>query len=90
METKYLIGGLLAGVVIGVAAGMLFAPASGEETQRKISDRAKKLADSLRDTAEESIQSLKDRFNQTVDEVAEDGKKLAKEGINATSEKMKA
>ena len=37
METKNLIGGLLAGAAIGVAVGILLAPRSGQQTRKKIS-----------------------------------------------------
>ena len=38
---------LAAGIVIGAAVGILFAPASGEETRKKLSTQGKKLADTI-------------------------------------------
>jgi hypothetical protein len=46
---------------------------------------ARKLGDSLVGKAEDSFQSLKDKFNSKVDEVA----KRSKEGINSVSERVK-
>ena len=86
MNAKSLIGGLLAGAAVGVAVGMLLAPDSGVKTQQKLTKGARKLGDSLMGTAEESIQSLKDRFNSKVDEVA----KRSREGITSVSERVKA
>jgi gas vesicle protein len=85
MNAKSLIGGLLAGAAVGVAVGMLLAPESGAKTQQKLVKGARKLGDSLMGTAEDSIQSLKDRFNSKVDEVA----KRSKEGITGASERIK-
>ena len=85
MNAKSLIGGMLAGVAVGVAIGMLLAPQSGVQTQKKLIRGARKFGDSLKETAEGSIQSLKDRFNSKVDEVANRGK----EGITSTSERIK-
>lgn len=74
MNSKNLIGGLLAGAAVGVAIGLLLAPASGKETRKKIADGSKKLTDGLKSSVEDSIDSLKDRFYSGVDEVAKKGK----------------
>ena len=85
MNAKSLIGGILAGAAVGVAIGMLLAPQSGAKTQKKLMRGARHFGDSLRETAEGSIQSLKSRFNSKVDEVARRGK----EEISSASEKIK-
>ena len=43
----------LAGLGLGVGLGMLFAPMSGEETRRNITDRANDLADQARDVTDQ-------------------------------------
>jgi len=86
MNAKNLIGGLLAATAIGVAIGILLAPASGEETKKKLIKGSRKLADSVKDTVEDSIDSIKQKFNFGVDEVARKGK----EAINTASERVKA
>jgi gas vesicle protein len=85
MNAKSLIGGLLAGAAVGVAVGMLLAPDSGAKTQQKLVKGARKLGDDLMRTAGSSFQSVKDRFNTKVDEVADRGR----EGITRSSEKIK-
>jgi gas vesicle protein len=85
MDSKKIIGGLLAGAAIGVAIGLLIAPASGEKTRGKLVRGSRRLADHLRDTVEDSIDSLKDRFNSGVEEVVRKGKEI----VNHTSEKIK-
>ncbi len=85
MNAKNLIAGLLAGAAVGVAIGVLLAPESGEKTKSKLKKGVRQLGDSLMETAEGSIQSVKDRFNAKVDEFAKRGK----DGINSTSERVK-
>ena len=48
------LGGLVLGAAIGVAAGMLFAPASGSVTRRRLRRRV----DDLRERAEEELEDL--------------------------------
>ena len=48
MSSQNLIIGALAGLVAGVAIGLLLAPASGTETRRKIADGAGDLGDNLK------------------------------------------
>ena len=74
MEAKNLIGGLLAGVAIGVALGMLLAPSSGEKTRGKLLRGSRRLVDGVKGSVGESIDSLKNRFNSSIDELARKGK----------------
>jgi gas vesicle protein len=43
----------LAGLGLGVGLGMLFAPMSGEDTLRNITDRANDLADQAKDVGDQ-------------------------------------
>ena len=85
METKKLIGGLLAGAAIGVAIGILLAPRSGKETLYKVAKGSKRLASDLRSTVDGSIESLKTQFNNGVDETARRGKEV----LTNASERIK-
>ncbi len=85
MDAKKLIGGLLAGTAIGIAIGVLLAPSSGDETRRKIADGSMKLKDELLDTVDNSLHSLKSKFNSGTDEAS----KRAKETINTANERIK-
>ncbi len=86
MNAKNLIGGLLAGAALGVAIGVLLAPDSGAKTVAKLKKGAKDLGDNLMESADESIQSFKGKFNSKVDELATRGK----EGFNNVTERVKA
>lgn len=86
METKKLIGGLLAGAALGVAIGILLAPRSGKETIGNIAKGSKRLAADLKGTVDDSIESLKVKYNNGVDETARRGKDL----IGNASDRVKA
>lgn len=76
MDSKKVIGGLLAGAAIGVAIGILLAPDSGERTRRKLVKGSRRLTDNLKGTVEDSVQYLKDRFNSGVDELVKNGSEM--------------
>ena len=86
METKKLIGGLLAGTAIGIAIGILLAPGSGEQTRNNVVKGSKRLANDLKNTVEESMDSLKNQYNRSVDETAKRGREV----ITQVGERIKA
>jgi len=86
MDSKNLIGGLLAGAAIGVAIGLLFAPTSGKEARQKIADGSRKLKGSLKDSIDVTLDELNHRFTAGINEVSRKGKEAyaaAKDGINS-------
>lgn len=67
------IGGFLVGMGIGVGLGMLFAPASGEETRSNIveqatsfKDRVAEKAQNIRDRASEQASQFREQVRDTV------------------------
>lgn len=70
--------GLLAGLAAGAALGILFAPDKGTETRSKISKKGRK-----------SVQGLKDKFNDFVDNISESFK-AAKDEAGEWAEETKA
>ncbi len=58
-----LIFAVLAGAAAGVAIGLLIAPEKGSETQKKITDTAKNLADKILQKAEELIKDSSKKVN---------------------------
>ena len=76
MNAKDLIGGLLAGAAIGVAIGLLLAPQSGKQTRDDLASGSRKLTDSLKGSVDESIESLKGKFNSGLDEVTRRGREV--------------
>lgn len=63
MKNKSLIIGVLGGVAVGALLGILFAPAKGTDTRKKIAKKGKDLKDNLKDTASKYA----DKFSETVD-----------------------
>jgi gas vesicle protein len=61
MDDKSGFGYFLLGLGIGVAAGVLWAPRSGEETRQYLSDRAGEGAEYVRGQAEQGKQYLREQ-----------------------------
>lgn len=53
-RAEYFIIGTLTGLAIGVVAGLLFAPASGANTRKRLADEALRAADVARSVAEKA------------------------------------
>jgi gas vesicle protein len=61
----------LAGLGVGAAAGILLAPASGDQTRDKIGDLANRTSDALKDRAESfgsAVGAAKNAANKVVDQ----------------------
>jgi gas vesicle protein len=77
MEERSGFGYFLLGLGIGVAAGILWAPRSGEETRQLLSDRAGDGADYLRTRAQdgtEYVKSQTDHIKQSASDLYDKGK----------------
>jgi gas vesicle protein len=57
-NTGKIVGALLLGTAVGAALGLLFAPAKGSETRKKILDGAKGLADDVKDNLKDSVSNI--------------------------------
>ena len=58
-NTNFVVGVLVGGLV-GLAAGVMLAPESGEKTRQKLKEQARVVADDVRDSAGEFTIKLKD------------------------------
>ncbi|HEX8059893.1 MAG TPA: YtxH domain-containing protein [Cyclobacteriaceae bacterium] len=85
MNAKRVIGGLLVGVAIGAAAGLLMAPYSGAKTRRKLVRGSMKVKKNVVDYVENSMDSLRSQFNDKIDLIARRGK----ETINGAVDRVK-
>jgi gas vesicle protein len=54
------------GALAGAAVALLFAPASGEETRRKLGERAREGRDTLRSAAERAREAFDKARKETV------------------------
>jgi len=64
--TKFLLG-----LGLGVAVGILIAPASGEETRRQLADKAEELAEMPRMKVQEALQKGREKAGEVGQEAAQ-------------------
>jgi len=57
----------LAGAALGAGLAILFAPRSGEETRRRIRERANKDYNSVKERINTAKQKIKDSLNETAE-----------------------
>lgn len=84
---EYFVMGAITGILVGVVAGLLFAPSSGERTRRRLADEALRAADVARAVAEraehaaEAIGGRVDRYLGRDEEVAWRKVREIREGV---------
>jgi gas vesicle protein len=92
MEERSGFGYFLLGLGIGVAAGILWAPRSGEETRQIIADRAGEGADYLKARAQEGTEYVRQRtedIRQSAADIYDKGRSTVvrqKDTLNAAVE----
>ena len=86
---------LLAGAVIGVGLGILFAPEKGSETRQKIKDglddlkdKTKSKWDSLEDETKEKFSKTKDDLKDSIEDLLSNSSYKAEEAITFLEEKL--
>ena len=85
MSSGKVILGLLAGVAVGAALGILFAPDKGWNTRKRISKKAEDVANDLREKFDELI----DTVTSKVDEVKDQASDLADKARNKANDVKK-
>lgn len=77
MSTGKVVLGVIVGATAGALLGVLFAPARGSYTRKKLSR-----------TGENQVNGLKDKFNEFIDMIAENFTKVKSEVENTADETM--
>jgi gas vesicle protein len=67
MKSGKLVLGVLAGLAAGATLGILFAPARGKSTRKKISRKAHQYADDIRDKSNEFTDSMSQKYQAVKD-----------------------
>jgi gas vesicle protein len=70
-NTGKLVGALLLGAAIGGALGILFAPAKGLETRRKLSAKGEDLTDAVKDKFNDFLDEIKTEVEAATDKAKE-------------------
>lgn len=68
MESGKTAAGVLLGVGIGALLGILFAPAKGTKTRRRIMDKGQSYTDGLKDKFDELYQDVSDKYDSFLEE----------------------
>jgi len=85
MEAKNLIGGIIVGAAVGMVAGILVAPRSGEKTKRRLIKGTMRLKRDVVNYVDGSMHDLRNQFNSKIDQLAKQGR----ETINHVSDRVK-
>ncbi|HEX2967675.1 MAG TPA: YtxH domain-containing protein [Bacteroidales bacterium] len=85
MSSGKLILGVLAGVAVGAALGILFAPDKGSETRKKIVEAGEDYVDSVKEKFNQVVDSMNEKFEKVKDDVEKgvSGAKKAKKDIES-------
>ncbi len=79
----------LAGIAMGLAGGLLLAPEAGEETRRKLRERAERGRERLRDVSRDAAERGRGIMEDAADsgrKAYERGKELYRKGRNVAEE----
>lgn len=68
MRTDKTALGVLAGVAAGALIGVLFAPAKGSKTRKKILDKGQDYADELKGKFDDLYQDVSDKYDSFLNE----------------------
>lgn len=83
--------GFLAGVALGGANGILFAPQSGKKTRKDISDKTDEIAKSVKDSGEElqlKAREVKEDLEDVADATKEDFSHIRGTLTNSKTQKV--
>ncbi|AXP79620.1 YtxH-like protein [Mariniflexile rhizosphaerae] len=88
MKTSKAVIGVLSGVAVGAALGVLFAPDKGSETRNKIAKKSK----DIKDKAVSGLKDVADSVSNTYHSVVSKGEELVNKGekiVNEGKEEIK-
>jgi gas vesicle protein len=77
--------GIIVGLAIGAAVGLLLAPQSGKKTRRRISSESDSFFKDLQDQLQTGLENIKNQYNNYVDTASaktEDTVKQVKRKVN--------
>jgi gas vesicle protein len=83
------VGALLIGAITGAALGILFAPARGSKTRKRLIGGAKEMAEDVKQKIKDEVTALKNK-GEDLEEMASDKFNDVKNGIQQKVEALKS
>jgi gas vesicle protein len=71
MSSGKVVLGLLAGVAVGALAGILFAPAKGSKTRKRILKKGEDLTDDLKEKFDDLLENVTEKFDKVKKDVSD-------------------
>lgn len=88
MSTGKVVLGMLAGLAAGALAGILFAPAKGSKTRKRILRKGEDYVDSVKDQMDELLETVTNKFEKTKVDVTNYAEKVKGEVTDYADKKM--
>ncbi|WP_338357026.1 YtxH domain-containing protein [Yeosuana marina] len=85
MKSSNTILGLVAGLAVGATLGILLAPDKGEKTRKKIVSKTRETKDKLKDSFDDFLDTVSEKYGSIKDQ----GEELLKKEKEEIKEKMK-
>ncbi len=77
--------GIICGAALGAVAGILLAPESGEETRKRIANKAGDFKDDLAKNLNSTVSRLSSIANETLSKVQNSSAELAKKAVETVN-----
>lgn len=88
MSSGKVLFGFLVGAAAGAMAGILLAPEKGSKTRKKIADKGEEYYDTLKETFDESLEAIIEKFEMLKNEFIHYGEKAKEEVEDYAENKM--
>jgi len=85
MNSGKVLLGILAGVAVGGIVGILFAPAKGSRTRKRIADKSEGYVDALKDQFDGLLDTITEKYEsvrEDISDLADQGRAKLKEAQN--------
>lgn len=86
MDTGKILLGMISGMAVGAALGVLFAPAKGSSTRHKIASKGEDLGNDVDEKFHEMLQMFKDQFENMKSEVTQQAQNGKAKGEKVAAE----